>query len=196
MPSLQSAEENLETNSEEEVEIFKATEPNEEVAEELQRSPLLAVCSSYQQTELQSAGEEKDKTRDLVTDLVTALPTREANMDSHYATYTKCNVLSDHQHRIVNRQNSENLEENTRIMDIMEQEKVVKKLRELEMEDLRHQDQFNDTFRRGSNTRSVASKSLDECNENLSVGTRRIILSNTEVNKNRPKLLGPSRFGY
>ena len=190
MSSLQSAEENLETNSEEEVEIFKATEPNQEVAEELQRSPLLAVCSSYQQTELQSAGEEKDKTRDLVTDLVTALPTREANMDSHYATYTKCNVLSDHQHQIVNRKNSENLEENTRIMDIMEQEKVVKKLRELEMEDLRHQ------FRRGSNTRSVASKSLDECNENLSVGTRRIILSNTEVNKNRPKLLGPSRFGY
>ena len=196
MPSLQSAEENLETNSEEEVEIFKATEPNEEVAAELQRSPLLAVCSSYQQTELQSAGEEKDKTRDLLTDLVTALPTRETNMDSHYATYTKCDVLSDHQHQIVNRKNSENLEENTRIMDIMEQEKVVKKLRELEMEDLRHQDQFNDTFRRGSNTRSVASKSLDECNENLSVGTRRIILSNTEVNKNRPKLLGPSRFGY
>ena len=190
MPSLQSAEENLETNSEEEVEIFKATEPNEEVAAELQRSPLLAVCSSYQQTELQSAGEEKDKTRDLVTDLVTALPSREANMDSHYATYTKCDVLSDHQHQIVNRKNSENLEENTRIMDIMEQEKVVKKLRELEMEDVRNQ------FRRGSNARSVASKSLDECNENLSVGTRRIILSNTEVNKNRPKLLGPSRFGY
>ena len=94
------------------------------------------------------------------------------------------------------------MQQSSPIINILEVEKlnVEKKLRELELDDIRADYSFNQNY--NSQQTHCPAKSYQkqqyagETEDNIAVGTRRIILSNTEVNKNRPKLLGPSRFGY
>ena len=93
-----------------------------------------------------------------------------------------------------------NVQQSSAIINILEVEKlkVEKKLRELELDDIRSDYNFNPNYNQQSRSpaRKTEKPRAGETEDIMAVGTRRIVLSNTEVNKNRPKLLGPSRFGY
>ena len=151
------------------------------------------AASVYQQERLHCPGQLQTNKPDPAS----ALPRRERNMGDCYATLslTKCQVLSEDK-EIVTRKNSDNnVQQSSAIINILavEKLKVEKKLRELELDDIRADYNFNQTrCPAKNNQKSCTGVSQD----NIAAGTRRIVLSNTEVNKNRPKLLGPSRFGY
>ena len=134
---------------------------------------------------------------------VTALPRRERTMEICYATFslTKSQVLSQDKEIVTRKMfDNKNVQQSSTIINILEAEKlkVEKKLRELELDDLRSDYNFNPNY--NQQNRRPAKNNPKHCaaetEEDIAVGTRKILLSNTEVNKNRPKLLGPSRFGY
>ena len=157
----------------------------------------LAACAGQQQSLHYPGHHQSNK-----PDLVTALPRRERNMESCYATlsYTKCQVLSKDKEIVTAKIIDNNVQQSSTIINILEVEKlnVEKKLRELELDDIRADYNFNQNYIQ--QTRCPARNNPKHCagetEDNLAVGTRKILLANTEVNKNRPKLLGPSRFGY
>ena len=193
----------METNPDEEAKTLLGSEAADVVqavlAVEDLDSSLLALSSCYLQADLLSVGDHSMITRPAV--MVTAVSRRERMRDTYYPTYNKCTVLTDKEEEVISNNIIQDLLEKTRIMEIMEQQNVEKKLRDLEMEDDIRPDggqieNMKNVFTRPSNYRSRAEKLRDELDENISVGGRKIVLSNTEVNKNRPKLLGPSRFGY
>ena len=193
----------METNPDEEAKTLVGSEAADVVeavlAVEDLDSSFLALSSCYLQSDLLWVGDHQMITRPVVT--VTAVPRRERMRDTYYPTYNKCTVLTDKEEEVINSNIIQDLLEKTRIMEIMEQQNVEKKLRDLELEDDIRPDggqneNMKNVFTRPSNYRSRAEKLRDELDESISVGGRKIVLSNTEVNKNRPKLLGPSRFGY
>ena len=195
----------MDTNLDEEVETLAEPEYAEEVQTILlavvgaDGSSQVAACVGQQEC-LHSPGLLQTNKPDPVA----ALPRRERNMESCYATLslTKCQVLPEDK-EIVTRKNNDNnnVQQSSAIINILAVEKlnVEKKLRELELDDIRADYNFNPHFIQQTTrcpARNNQKQSAVESEENIGAGTRRIVLSNTQVNKNRPKLLGPSRFGY
>ena len=197
LTTLKTAQEIIETNPDEISEISSNTENKSDIVSGVKvelHCDLLVAVSISREAVLGSVFEQEMINR---TGMVTAIPRRERNMDSFYASYNKPHVLSAN-NETVSRQIVNDVEGNTKIINILEQEKVEKKLRELELNDIgsdyRCNENFNERLRHQGKTRDVSQKlSVEDYDENR---TRKIVLSNTEVNKNRPKLLGPSRFGY
>ena len=187
----------METTLDEEVETLAKLETDVETAVLSVVGPgchsQLAACIIEQRALLSPAHHQTNK-----PDLVTALPRRERTMESCYATNTKCQVLSKDKEIVTRKMIDNNVQQSSTIINILQVEKlkVEKKLRELELDDIRADFNQNYIEQTRCPARNNQKHCAEESGENIAVGTRKILLSNTEVNKNRPKLLGPSRFGY
>ena len=159
---------------------------------------LSQVASVCEHQSLHQPGQHQTNTPDLVT----ALPRRERHVEGCYATHANCQVLSKDKEIVTRKMIDTNVDvqQSSAIINILEVEKlkVEKKLRELELDDIRSDYNFNPNYNQQSRSpaRKTEKPRAGETEDIIAVGTRRIVLSNTEVNKNRPKLLGPSRFGY
>ena len=189
----------METNLDEEVETSAKPECDVQTAllsvvgPDCDLQQAAGVCE--QQPLLSPAHHQSNK-----PDLVTALSRRERIMESCYATHNKCQVLSEDKEIVTRKMIDNNVQQSSTIINILEVEKLnaEKKLRELELDDIRSDYNFNQNYLQQNRCPAKNSQKhfAEESEDNYSVGTRKILLSNTEVNKNRPKLLGPSRFGY